>query len=92
MPAPTKKYVTRNGIYLKGSTYHVRIDVPADLRADFGNRRTLSKSLRTGDKRLAGELASLQIGLWKAEFRAKRDEHLKNRVCGFHAIRTLSPR
>lgn len=80
MPAPTKKYVTRNGIYLKGSTYHVRIDVPADLRADFGNRRTLSKSLRTGDKRLAGELASLQIGLWKAEFRAKRDEHLKNRV------------
>ena len=80
MPAPTKKYVTRNGLYLRESTYHVRIDVPADLRADFGNRRTLFRSLKTGDKRLASELASLQIGTWKAEFRALRDERLKNRV------------
>ena len=80
MPSPTKKYVTRNGIYLKGSTYHVRIDVPADLRADFGNRRTLSKSLKTHEKRLADGLASYQIGVWKAEFRTKRDERLKNRV------------
>ena len=80
MPVSPKKYVKRSGLYLRGSTYHVRIDVPEDLRAAYGHRLTLSKSLKTGEKRLATELASSQIGVWKAEFRAERDEHLKNRV------------
>lgn len=39
----------------------------------YGNRRILSKSLKTGDKLLARELAASLIGQWKAEFRLKRD-------------------
>lgn len=54
--------------------------MPEDLRVAYGHRLTLIKSLKTGDKRLAFELASSQIGAWKAEFRALRDEHLKTRV------------
>lgn len=80
MPAPPKKYVKRSGLYLRGSIYHVRIDVPEALRKAYGHRLTLCRSLKTGEKRLASELASSQIGAWKAEFRALRDEHLKNRV------------
>ncbi|MBD2835974.1 tyrosine-type recombinase/integrase [Pseudomonas sp. JM0905a] len=66
-----------NHLLLRGSTWHVRIDIPAELRPAFGNRSILSKSLRTGDKRLAQELASTQVGQWKAEFRAIRDAKIR---------------
>lgn len=39
----------------------------------YGNRRILSKSLKTGDKLLARELAASLVGQWKAGFRLKRD-------------------
>lgn len=67
----------KNHLLLRSSTYHCRIDVPADLRPAFSNRSILSKSLKTGDKRLAQELASVQVGQWKAEFRAIRDAKLR---------------
>lgn len=69
--------LSKSHLVLRSSTYHCRLDIPAELRAAYGNRRILSRSLRTGDKRLATELASVQIGQWKAEFRAIRDAKLK---------------
>ena len=67
----------KNHILLRGTTYHVRLDVPEGLRPAFGNRRILSQSLKTGDALLARELAAVQIGKWKAEFRALRDAQLR---------------
>ena len=64
-------------LVLRSSTWHCRIDVPADLRPAFGNRRILSKSLKTGDKLLARELAAAQIGQWKAQFRSIRDSRIR---------------
>ena len=67
MPTP------KSHLVLRSSTWHCRLDIPADLRPAYGNRRILSKSLKTGDKLLARELAATLIGQWKAEFRLKRD-------------------
>ena len=64
-------------LVLRSSTWHCRLDIPAELRPAYGNRRILSKSLKTGDKRLAKELASVVVGQWKAAFRALRDEKLR---------------
>lgn len=73
MPSPKIK----NHILLRGSTYHVRLDVPSDIRAAFGNRRVLSKSLKTGDALLARELAGAQVAEWKAEFRQLKDQQIR---------------
>ncbi|MFC5696524.1 DUF6538 domain-containing protein [Pseudomonas sp. GCM10022186] len=67
----------KSHLLLRSSVYHCRIDIPADLRPAFGNRRILSQSLKTGDKRLAQELASVQVGQWKAEFRAIREAKIR---------------
>ncbi|MGE6659271.1 tyrosine-type recombinase/integrase [Pseudomonas sp. NPDC077408] len=67
----------KNHILLRGSTYHVRLDIPAALRAAYGNRRVLSKSLKTGDALLARELAAAQIAAWKAGFRQFKDEQIR---------------
>lgn len=37
-------------LLLKGSTWHVRLELPSDVRHAFGNRRKLTKSLKTGNK------------------------------------------
>lgn len=75
MPASTKQ---KSHLIQRGTRYHCRMDVPADLRHAFGNRKVLSKSLKTGDKLLAKELSSIQVGQWKAQFRAIRDTKLKS--------------
>ncbi|WP_439887743.1 tyrosine-type recombinase/integrase [Pseudomonas sp. MBLB4123] len=71
MPAKIKDHLQQ-----RGTTWHVRLDIPADVRQAFGNRRILSKSLKTGDKQLAKELGARQVGLWKAQFRAIREQKL----------------
>lgn len=60
----------------RGTTWHCRLDIPIDIRAAFGNRKILSKSLKTGDKLLARELAARQVGQWKQDFRKARDAKL----------------
>lgn len=65
-----------NHLIQRGTTWHCRLDIPADLQAHYGNRKILSKSLRTGNKLLARELASRMTAQWKAEFRAIRDQKL----------------
>lgn len=66
-----------NHLVLRSSTWHCRLDIPADLRPAYGHHRILSKSLKTGDKLLARELAAVQVGQWKAEFRKIRDAKLR---------------
>ncbi|MDH4651709.1 site-specific integrase [Pseudomonas sp. BN606] len=59
----------------QGSTYHVRLAIPKDVQADFGGRRILSKSLKTGDKYQALADSHAILAQWKAEiemFRAAR--------------------
>lgn len=68
----------RQHLVQRATTWHCRIDIPDDLRPAFGNRRILSKSLRTGDKSLAKELAAVQVGQWKALFRSLRDERTRS--------------
>lgn len=64
----------QNHLSLRGNTWHVRLDVPADVRPHFGHRRVLSESLKTGDKRLANERGALLIAQWKREIRAARGD------------------
>ena len=63
-------------LYQRSTTWHVKLDIPSDIRPAFGNRRVMSKSLRTGDKLLARELAARLVGQWKLEFRKARDTKL----------------
>ena len=70
--------LSKSHLVLRSSTYHCRLDIPAELRPAYGNRRILSRSLKTGDKRLASELAAVQIGQWKAAFRALREQKLRD--------------
>lgn len=64
-------------IVQRGTIYHARIDIPAALRPAFGNRRILSKSLRTGDALLARELAARQVAEWKLQFRQLREAQIR---------------
>lgn len=64
----------QNHLTLRGNTWHVRLDIPADARPYFGNRKVLSESLKTGDKRLAKERGALLIAQWKTEIRTARDQ------------------
>jgi len=66
----------KNHILLRGSTYHVRLDIPEKLQPIY-SRRVLSKSLKTGDALLARELAARQVAEWKAEFRQLRDQQIR---------------
>ncbi|WP_342243232.1 site-specific integrase [Pseudomonas sp. OTU5201] len=59
----------------QGNIYHVRLAIPKDVQANFGGRRILSKSLRTGDWNKALAASHAQLAQWKAEievFRAAR--------------------
>lgn len=64
----------KNGMLLRGAIYHARINVPADIRHLLEGKKILTKSLKTGNKLLANELASTQIGEWKALFRQLREQ------------------
>lgn len=62
-------------LILKGGTWHVRLDVPVDVRThpDFFFKKVLTKSLKTGNRQLA-KTASLSIlASWKKQIQAARD-------------------
>lgn len=67
-----------NHLVLKGSTYHVRLDIPEDVRASFGGRKVLTKSLGTGNKAEAQSKKHAYLAQWKAqiiEARARNSSH-----------------
>lgn len=62
-------------LILKRGIFHVRLDIPVDVREAFGNRKVLTKSLGTTSKSEANHKKYEFIELWKrqiAEARKKK--------------------
>lgn len=63
-------------LILKRGIFHARLDIPADVREAFGNRKVLTKSLGTTSKSEANHKKYKFIELWKrqiAEVRKKKN-------------------
>jgi len=56
----------------KGGIWHVRLDLPAEVREAFGGRRVLTKSLKTGVKTEAHALKLKWLDLWKRQINDAR--------------------
>lgn len=71
-------------LVLKGSTWHVRLEIPADVRHVFGNRRKLTKSLKTGSKAEAQVRKLPILSDWKSVISKSRngitEEELENEL------------
>ncbi|WPO30861.1 tyrosine-type recombinase/integrase [Pseudomonas sp. BO3-4] len=63
-------------LVLKGGTYHVRLDIPADAREAFGDRRVLTKSLKTGNRSEAHVLKLRWLQQWKIEIEKARKHEI----------------
>ncbi|MFF7861059.1 tyrosine-type recombinase/integrase [Pseudomonas monteilii] len=61
-----------NHLQLQGGTWHVRLEIPTEVRSAFGGRRILSKSLGTGQRSEAMNLRLPYLAQWKAEIAAAR--------------------
>ena len=61
-------------LILRGSTYHFRAKVPADLRGSLEQKHEVVRSLRTKDKREAERLARIESVKLDAEWQRLRDE------------------
>ena len=61
-------------IVTQGNTWHVRLTIPEDIRAFFGNRKVLSKSLKTGSRAEAMKLRLPYLATWQMQFEAARQE------------------
>lgn len=59
-------------LVLRDSTYHVRLDVPEDVRATFGGRKVLTKSLGTSNKAEAQSKKHAYLAQWKTLIREAR--------------------
>ncbi|WP_278440903.1 tyrosine-type recombinase/integrase [Pseudomonas oryzihabitans] len=55
------------------STWYVRLNVPADVRAAFGGRTKLIQTLKTADKAVAMERRLPVLAQWKSEIRLARE-------------------
>lgn len=62
-----------NNLELQGGTYHVRMDVPSDVRETFGGRRILSLSLKTGSREEAMFRRLPILHAWKSQIKAARE-------------------
>ncbi|WP_081135687.1 tyrosine-type recombinase/integrase [Halomonas sp. BC2] len=78
-----------DNLVLKGSTWHVRLELPADVRHAFGNRRKLTKSLKTGNKVEAHIRKLPVLSEWKARVRQARrgveQDILDNELYSYHS-------
>lgn len=57
----------------RGGMWHVRLDIPKDVQAVFGNRKVLTQSLKTGSRAEAMRLRLPWLTQWKAEIHAARE-------------------
>lgn len=62
-----------DNLVLKGGTYHVRLDLPEDVQGAFGNRKILSKSLKTGSRAEAMRLRLGVLAQWKTQIQQVRE-------------------
>lgn len=58
--------IQRKGIY------HVRLDIPEDVRQTFGGRKALTKTLQTGSRREANERKLPILHAWQKQIRNAR--------------------
>lgn len=65
-----------NNLELQGGIYHVRMDIPKDVREAFGGRRILSLSLRTGSREEAMFRRLPILHAWKSQIKALREGKL----------------
>lgn len=65
-----------NNLELQGGTYHVRMDIPKDVREAFGGRRILSLSLKTGSREEAMFRRLPILHAWKGQIKALREGKL----------------
>jgi len=65
-------------IQLKYNTFHVVMEIPADIRAKFSGKRRFTKSLQTDKLATAERRKWVFVGKWKEAFAAARkgDDHL----------------
>ncbi|UNG17541.1 tyrosine-type recombinase/integrase [Stutzerimonas zhaodongensis] len=56
----------------KAGIWHVRLDIPSEVREAFGGRRVLTKSLKTGVKTEAHALKLKWLDLWKRQINDAR--------------------
>src|SRR5687768_11898586 len=61
-------------LVLRGSTYHFRAKIPADLRRMLRQKHEIVRSLRTKDKREAERLARIESVKLDAEWQRLRDQ------------------
>jgi len=92
---PPKYNPQSNNLSLRGTTWHVRMDVPPDARKAFNGRRVLCKSLRTGNFNDARRRADEQLVEWRRTidaFRASRlstdewQQQVAGKAANFHAL------
>lgn len=80
-----------DNLILKGSTWHVRLELPNDVRHAFGNRRKLTKSLKTGNKAEAHARKLPILAEWKSVITKARNgitaEELENEL---HLLKNTS--
>lgn len=62
-----------NNLQLQGGIYHVRMDIPKDVREAFGGRRILSQTLKTGSRAEALLRRLPILHAWKTQIKAIRD-------------------
>lgn len=62
-----------HNLELQGGTYHVRLDIPKDVRDSFGGHRILSQSLKTGVHKEALDRRLPILATWKAQIKAARE-------------------
>ncbi|CAH1044714.1 tyrosine-type recombinase/integrase [Halomonas sp. TD01] len=78
-----------DNLILKGSTWHVRLELPTDVRHAFGNRRKLTKSLKTGNKAEAHLRKLTILSEWKSRIRMARQgveqDDFENELHSYHS-------
>ncbi|SHI35495.1 MULTISPECIES: tyrosine-type recombinase/integrase [Pseudomonas] len=62
-----------DNLVLRGGTFHVRLAIPADIQAAFGNRKILTQSLGTGLRSEAMPRRLPILAKWKQQFEAVRE-------------------
>ena len=62
-----------SNLRLQGSTYHARLVVPKDVRQKFQNKSELSRSLETGNPKLAKVRGAEVVAEWKRQIHLARD-------------------
>lgn len=79
--------IMADNLVLKGATWHVRLELPSDVRHVFGNRRKLTKSLKTGNKAEAQAKKLPILAEWRSVIYKARNgidaEELENELLLF---------